>query len=150
VPRLTSGEPPDGARPRLSLAFDPAVIADALSPSVERITVLCLGWAGWIVPALLAPDRPVTGVAWIGPRGELSPGDFWDLPAEHCPPLLLVTSTEQSSSSALAADLFARFNETSELRLFSRGEDLCQLTEQRWLRAGVTLWLAGRLGLDPQ
>lgn len=127
--------------------FDAGALLSAFGDSVESIALVCVGWAGWVAPCLVHQDPRVRAVAWIGPRGDLDKVDEWDLPRDQFVRLLLVGSQEEVESSALAGDLFSRFNDIAELRLFSRGDGGCRFLAQDRVRIGLREWLDAELGV---
>ena len=129
------------------LRRDALVWADAFSASVDTLGIACVGWGGLVVPDLMRQEPKIMAVAWVAPRAPAS-GASWDLPAGGRCDLLLVASEDDLGGSAVAMDLFSRFNEHSELRLVGNGEKGCPLARRGWVRAGLLEWLRRRLGAD--
>jgi hypothetical protein len=123
-----------------------SAVLDALEDSVESVALVCVGNAGWCVPAVLSREARVRAVAWLAPRGDPHLWEAWCLPEGRHLPLLLISTREEPAGSALAADLFSRFNAMSELRIFSRGQGGCALLGRAHLRVDLRIWLQAVLG----
>lgn len=129
------------------LRRDALVWPDAFSASVDTLGIACVGWGGLVVSDLVRQEPRIVAVAWVAPRAAVS-GASWNLPAGGQCNLLLVASDDDLGGSAVAIDLFSRFNERSELRLVGNGEKGCVLTRRGWVRAGLFEWLRCHLGTE--
>ena len=145
-PRSTAVSVPSRTEVAL-LRRDALVWADAFSASVDTLGIACVGWGGLVVSDLVRQEPRIVAVAWVAPQAPVS-GASWDLHAGGQCDLLLVASEDDLGGSAVAIDLFSRFNERSELRLVGNGEKGCALTRRGWVRAGLFEWLRRRLGAE--
>jgi pimeloyl-ACP methyl ester carboxylesterase len=121
------------------LAADASLWGKAFSDSVSRVLVAGVGWGGAIAARIVAGDRPLLGLIWLGPVGDAAAVDWQPRdPARRS--LLLVASQEDAPSARVAEALYARFHATAELRLFSRGDGGCALLDAPGVRDGLLDW----------
>jgi hypothetical protein len=121
------------------IAGDASFWADALSDSVESVLVVGVGWGGTVAARIVAADRSLLGLIWLGPAGDAAAFD-WQ-PGDLMHRSLLLVATQEDSPSARAAEaIYARFHTTAELRFFTRGEDGCALLDAPGVRDGVLDW----------
>ena len=129
VPPDGQAEPGDfnGARALADFAIsawiDSLPLSIALERPVSSVHLICFGEAGWEIPPLARRELPLRSVAWIAPQGDFARLATWDYPSEDPPRLLLVATPGDRTSSALAGDLFSRFNRIAQFWLMSAGED---------------------------
>lgn len=121
------------------LAADASHWGRAFSTSVSRVLVACVGWGGAIPARVVAGDRPLLGLIWLGPVGDAASVDWQPRdPAQRS--LLLVATQEDASSARVAEALYARFPATTELRLFSRCAGGGALLAAPGVRDGLLDW----------
>lgn len=135
-----SGKPSDPATAILLLQ-DIVRSLELVEAGVSQLGLVAIGWTGWLGFDLAAADGRLSRLVWLspqkGPSGEGAAGG----PDDPALTLLLVASPSEASSSALAGDLFSRFNDRAELRLLSRSGGGCGLLHHAGLCAGLTHWL---------
>lgn len=135
---MTAAAPPRGANDLLLRSIHAAL--DTLGASVTRVAVIAAGWGGRHAGALAASDARIVAVAWLAPL-RVQDDELWETPPEPVS-LLLAAAEADALSSAVAMELFTRFNARSELRLFS-GDDreTCAFALRPPVQAGIREWL---------
>lgn len=103
------------------------------------VVAVAVGWSGAALARIAAADARVRGVAWIAPRRV--PEAFAEIPAERPLELLLIAAEADLESSAVAMNLFARFNHLAELRLFGSDARSCALVQRPWVRDALREWI---------
>lgn len=121
----------------ISAWADSLTLSLALQRPIHSAHLICIGEAGWEIPRLLGRELEIASIAWIAPQGDyrrLAAGDY---PLQDAPRLLLISARDDRASSALAGDLFSRFNRNAEFWLLSvtRDELMASVRLQEQLRA---------------
>lgn len=112
---------------------------DLISGATDRIGLLCVGSMGTLVPWLAGYDARISELIWISPE-TAGAAPWWTMQRSDLDYLFIASETE-IESSALAGDLFSRFNTSAQLRLYSRGAAACGLLDQISVRDGLVAWL---------
>jgi pimeloyl-ACP methyl ester carboxylesterase len=115
---------------------------DLIGGATNQIGLLCVGALGSLAPRLVLGDARFNSLVWVSPDpvGAAS----WQRFQRGDMDFLFIASQTEIESSALAGDLFSRFNNSAQLRLFSRGAAGCELLNQTSVRYGLVRWIKDR------
>ena len=125
------------------LESDAAIWLDLISTSTQRIGLLCSGSMGALAPSLARREARIRDIVWVSPESIRTPGN-WEFAQSAGLQFLFISSQVDNESSALAGDLFSRFNDTAQLRLYSRGGEGCDLLDLPGVKQGIVQWLLER------
>lgn len=138
---LPVGELPDAESAALLLQ-DVVRSLELVDAGVGQLALVAIGWTGWLGFDLAAADDRLSRLIWLSPQ-KRPPGEgVAEGSADPALTFLFVASPSEATASALAGDLFLRFNDRAELRFLSRSPGGCGLLHHAGLCEGLADWLA--------